>query len=400
MVKKERIFNWRILGLGMIFAIAFIIVFFSAIHYLTPERGEANLLVIYHWWSSAGEAKALDGLVALFNEKYPDEIVEPILITGGPGYKLREVIKNLIDAKEHPDTFQMHATYEAKPYYDAGLLEPVDDIWEANNLEKVIPKVVQLMCKFEGHYYEIPINIHRVNLVWYNKHILDENDINPSELTTWDDFFDACDKLKAAGVKYPVQIGSGWTVAHTFESIVASQGIDFYEDWVNGEVTSPENAQLIKSLEILKKYLSYANPDYAEFDWWNIATARIIAGEGAFNIMGDWANGDFRDAEEVYGEDYGSFAVPGTADMYGLDIDTFQRLKDINHPQNLERWLQLVSSKEGQDAFNPIKGSISARIDTDINKYDSYQQLAIKDFLTIKYMFPTVVHGSGAPESF
>ncbi len=399
-MKKKQINSKQFLIRGIAIGIIITILIGSGIYLFFSSKEEANLLVIYHWWSSAGEAKALNELTNLFNEKYPDEIVEPILITGGPGYKLREVIKTLILAKEAPDTFQMHSTYEAKPYFDGGLLQPVDDIWKLNNLEKVIPKVVQSMCKFEGHYYEVPINIHRVNLVWYNKQILEKNDINPDELNNWEAFFNACDKLEAAGVKYPIQISSGWTAAHTFESIIASQGISFYEDWVNGKVTSPKDPRLLKSLEILKKYLTYTNPDYGDFDWWNNAIARIISGEGAFNIMGDWANGDFKDAGMEYNKDYGSFPVPGTKNMYGLCIDTFQRLKNINHPKNLERWLQLVSSKEGQDAFNPIKGSISARIDTNASKYDSYQQSAILDFLVIKYMFPTVVHGSGAPESF
>ncbi len=399
-MKKKKLDSRRFLIAGITVGIMVTIIIGLGVYFLTFSKGEANLLVIYHWWSSPGEAKALSGLVGLFNERYPNEIVEPILITGGPGYKLREVIKTLILAKEAPDTFQMHPTYEAKPYFDEGLLQPVDDIWKSNNLEKVIPKVVQSMCKFNGHYYEVPIDIHRVNLIWYNKKILDENEINPSSLTTWDAFFDACDKLKAAGRQYPIQISAGWTGAHCFESIIASQGIDFYEDWVNGKVTSAEDERLVKSLEILKKYLSYVNPDYAEFDWWNNATSRIISGEGAFNLMGDWANGDFKDAGMQYDRNYGSFPVPGTGNMYGLCIDTFQRLKNINHPKNLERWLQLVASKEGQDTFNPIKGSISARTDANVTKYDLYQKSAILDFVSVKYMFPSVVHGSGAPEDF
>ncbi len=399
-MKKKKSKDNQFLLRGITIGVIITILLGLGIYYLISLKHEANLLVIYHWWSSPGEAKALSELVTLFNQKYPDEIVEPILITGGPGYKLRQVIKNLILAKEAPDTFQMHPTYEAKPYFDEGLLQPVDDIWESNDLEKVVPKVVQAMCKFGDHYYEVPINIHRVNLVWYNKEILDENNIDPSKLTTWDSFFDACDKLKANGVKYPIQIGSGWMAGQVFENIMAGQGIGVYEDWINGKITSPDDPRLVKSLEILKRYMQYTNKDYAQFDWWNNLTAKIISGDGAFNIMGDWANGDFRDAGMKYNKDYGSFPVPGTENMYGLCIDTFQRLKNINHPKNLERWLQLVASKEGQDTFNPTKGSISARIDTNISKYDLYQRLAILDFTSIRYMFPSVVHGSGAPEDF
>jgi len=293
----------------------------------------------------------------------------------------------------------MHAGYEAKPYFDAGLLDPVNSLWTSEGLEEVIPRVVRVMCQFEGNYYSVPVDIHRANVVWYNKKILDSNNIDTADLTDWDSFFNACDKLKSAGIDYPIQMGTDWTAAHIFESIMASEGIDFYEEWINGKIVSAENEKLLDALKTFKKYLSYVNPDNADLEW-NDATERIVLGEGVFNVMGDWANGEFTVMEKVYGVDYETFTVPGTKNMYGLVIDTFQHPKGIAHPVNSERWLKVVASKEGQDAFNPLKGSISARIDTDVSKYGLYSKLAAIDFASAEYMFPSVVHGSGAPESF
>jgi glucose/mannose transport system substrate-binding protein len=360
---------------------------------------EENVLVIYHWWTSPGEKAALDSLINVFNEKYPNVTVVTMPITGGAGYTMLEIIRPLVNTGEAPDAFQMHAGYEAKPYYTAGLLESVDKIWESEELEKVVPKVVQVMCQFDGHYYSVPVDIHRANVIWYNKKILDENKINPYTLTTWNSFFEVCDKLKSVGIKYPIQMGTDWTAVHVFESIIASEGIDFYEDWINGKVTSADDERLLRALETFKKYLSYVNPDNSNLEW-NQVTARIISSDGAFNLMGDWANGEFKIAGMTYGVEYGSLIVPGTNNMYGLVIDTFQHPKGIVHPKNSEKWLKVVSSKEGQDAFNPIKGSISARVDTNLSKYDIYSQFAILDFGHIQYMFPSVVHGSGAPENF
>ena len=72
----------------------------------------------------------------------------------------------------------------------------------------------------------------------------------------------------------------------------------------------------------------------------------------------------------------------------------------MKHPENSLNWLKVVGSKEGQDAFNPIKGSISARTDSDTTKYGAYQQAAIADFKAATHMFPSVTHGSGAPQTF
>jgi len=360
----------------------------------------ANVVEIYHWWTSGGEAAAINALVDVFKAKYPDVAVIQSPVAGGAGYVFQAVIKPLVLAGEAPDAFQMHAGYEGKPYYDGGYLEPITSLWQSEGWESVFPKVVRDMVKFGNDYYAVPVNIHRVNVVWYNKAVLTAHGIDPTTLTTWDAFFAACDTLKAAGIT-PISLGDSgkWTDTHVLEQIIASEGIDFYQDWVNGKVTSATDPKLVDALTKFSKYLSYVNTDHAALTW-DQATAKVVSGEAAFNIMGDWANGEFYVANKVYGKDYGTFPVPGTEDMYGLCIDCFQHPKGVKHPENSLNWLKVVGSKDGQDAFNPIKGSISARTDSDTTKYGDYQKAAIADFKSVTHMFPSVTHGSGAPQTF
>ena len=364
----------------------------------TPEKN-INALSLYHWWTSPGESAAISALMDVFIEKNPDTVVLPTPITGGGGFSMLEIIKPMIENGAPPDIFQIHAGYESKPYFDTGFLEPIDKIWKSGKLENVIPAVVQDMSKFEGHYYSIPMDIHRVNVVWYNKPLLDENKINPDDLTTWENFFEACEKLRKAGLEYPIQAADIWTVSHIFEQIIASMGIDFYEDWINGKITSAQNEKLMEALTILKQYLEYTSPDHDDLSW-DQAAERILKGEGAFYIMGDWVNGDYASKGAELGVEYGTLPVPGTQKIFGLCVDTFEHPKDMLHHENADKFLIIASSKEGQDAFNSLKGSISARTDADIDKYNEYQKSAMTDFWTAKYIFPSVVHGSGAPTTF
>ena len=364
---------------------------------LPPER-EVDALEIYHWWTSGGEKAAIDALVGVFQLQYPDVAVIQSAVTGGAGFAMLPIIKSLVLAGEAPDAFQMHAGYEGKPYYDAGLLEPIDYLW-TSELKAAIPDVVESMNMFGGHYYSMPVNIHRNNIVWYNTKLLNDSNIDPSELTTWPVFFDACNNLTGAGVTYPISMGEAWTAAHAFEQIAASVGIDFYEDWINGNVTSATDPDLLAALGIFETFLSYVDPA-SSLESWDAATARVINNQSAFNIMGDWANGEFFVIGQTFGVEYGTFAVPGTGNMYSLTIDCFQHPKGVAHPINSDRWLTVVGSNEGQDAFNPIKGSISARIDANLTKYGPYQLSAITDFTTVQFMYPSIVHGSGAPEAF
>ncbi|MFX1587758.1 MAG: ABC transporter substrate-binding protein [Promethearchaeota archaeon] len=363
-------------------------------------RGEEDVLEIYHWWTSGGEAAAITALLDVFKDKYPDVTVKSRGIAGGSGITMIPIITSLVLAGEAPDAFQMHAGYEGIEYFKADLLDNINDIWADNDYEDVIPDVVQSMCQFDGDYYMVPVNIHRSNVVWYNLKGLQASGIDPKTLTNWTAFFTACTDWETDNPgKHAISLAHAWTQAHLFEQILASEGIDVYEDWINGLITSGSDPDLLDALTTLETFMTYTNPDYDSLAW-DEATALIIQNNSAFNIMGDWANGEFLVANSVYDVDYGTIAVPGTGNMYGLVIDAFQHPAGVAHARNSDRWLEVVGSKEGQDAFNPIKGSISARTDSDLTKYKPYHNWTFTDFESVPYMFPSVVHGSGAPQSF
>ncbi|MGQ9894828.1 MAG: carbohydrate ABC transporter substrate-binding protein, partial [Roseiflexus sp.] len=73
--------------------------------------------------------------------------------------------------------------------------------------------------------------------------------------------------------------------------------------------------------------------------------------------------------------------------------------KGAPNPEQAKAWLALCGSREGQDAFNPKKGSIPARTDADVSLYDEYLQYSIKAFGSEK-LVPSVVHGAAAPEAY
>jgi glucose/mannose transport system substrate-binding protein len=363
-----------------------------------PETAPPTKLTIIHWWTSPSEAAALSALVKAFSEKYPEvTVVASVAPYGGDLRHLFPMIKRLKSENQAPDAFQMFAGSAAQVFFDADLLSPIDDVWAADKLEDVIPKVIRDMNEFNGHYYSVPVNVHRTNVIWYNKALLDRSKIDPDTLTTWDAFFRAAATLKAGGVQYPIQMGVNWTQTAVLEGIVASEGIGVYQDWINGKITAADDPRLIKAFETFARYLTYVNKDHESVGW-DVAVRRVKDGEGAFCLMGDWAEGEFRTAHLKYGKDYGAFPVPGTQGMFGLGIDTFQHPRGLADPKNSYRWLSFAASRAGQDAFNPLKGSIPARTDADVTRYDAYQRLAITDLKATPALYPTIA--SAVPESF
>jgi glucose/mannose transport system substrate-binding protein len=97
--------------------------------------------------------------------------------------------------------------------------------------------------------------------------------------------------------------------------------------------------------------------------------------------------------------DFGWAAAPGTGEYFLYLADSFPLPKGAPHEQNARRWLEVVGSKDAQDAFNPAKGSIPARLDADLSKYNAYHRSAIADFAS-KRLVPSLAHGLAARTEF
>ncbi len=355
------------------------------------ERSADKGVTLLHWWTSASELAALDAVGEVFKTRHPGI---PLTLTDarshGGGARIFAAVKSAAAAGNPPDAIHVNVGAPLRPYVEAGLVNPLDQLWKNEGLEKVMPPMIQAMSKVNGRYYTLPIDVHRNNLIWYNKRLLDKHGIDPATLTTWDAVFEAADKLRQGGVRYPVQMGVSWTVSITLEGLMAGMGARHYEDWVNGKITAADDWRLIEALGILRRFLSYVAPDHSTLQW-DVMIRRIIEGESALCVMGDWANGEFRLAKLTYGKEYGAMPMPGTKGMYGAAVDSFAQARGTVNPAGSDRLMRTVASREAQDAFNTVKGSISPRTDADPSKYDAYQRAAMADFKAAKVIYPNIV---------
>src|SRR5205823_8561436 len=96
---------------------------------------------------------------------------------------------------------------------------------------------------------------------------------------------------------------------------------------------------------------------------WDQAIKQLMEGKVAFSSMGDWADGEFRRANLKEKEVFGRVNPPGTNGSFIVVADGFTLAKAAPHKEAALAWLKSIGSKEAQEAFNPLKGSIPARID-------------------------------------
>jgi glucose/mannose transport system substrate-binding protein len=356
--------------------------------------GNAGQLVVGSWWTAGGEADGLNGMFKIFNETYPDVVIVNATTAGGAGTNFKAGLKTRLIGGNAPDTFQLHAGLEVEGYSPETYLEPVDAIFASEGLESAFPADLLSMLKYKDHYWGVPANIHRSNVLWYNKAVFEANGVTPP--TTFEEFVAVADTLKAAGIQpYVLGTKDGWEAAHIFEDVLAGTlGAEAYKGLWTG-ATAWDGPEVKLALENFKMMLSYANPDHPALTW-DGAGEYLINGKGGMMIMGDWTDGWFT-SKSFTG--YGWAPPPGTAGTFVALSDSFALPKNTPNPENAQNWLKVVGSKAGQEAFNPKKGSICARTDCDPALFNEYLQSAMVDW-SKDAIVPSMVHGASAIESW
>jgi glucose/mannose transport system substrate-binding protein len=367
----------------------------------TPKGKDkkAEKLEIFSWWTGAGEEDGLKALIKLFSDKYPKIPIENAAVAGGAGTNAKAVLASRMQGNDPPATFQVHGGAELNAgWVAAGKMQSLNDLYDSEGWKDKFPQSLIDMVSKGGDIYSVPVNIHRGNVVWYNKKIFTDNGLTPPK--TFAEFFTVADKLKAKGIT-ALSLGDKepWTATMLFEDVlVGTIGVEKYNKLWTGELPLNDPG-VVEATNTFKKMLNYVNADHSSRNWQD-ASQMVGKGEAAMNVMGDWAKGYFvNDLKLKTDEDFGYFTTPGTENSFLVITDTFGLPKGVKNPEDVKKFLSVLGSVEGQDAFNPLKGSIPARIDADLSKYDVYGKKTIEDF-KVAELAPSLAHGSAAPEGF
>lgn len=158
-----------------------------------------------------------------------------------------------------------------------------------------------------------------------------------------------------------------------FDGVVLSVGgTEFY----NAAFTDLDPAalggeQMVEAFRRMETLRSFADDNFSGRDW-NLASAMVINGEAGFQIMGDWAKGEFLKAGKVPGTDFLCFRVPGSEGAVSFNSDQFAMFNvaadDAKAAQGA--MASAIMSPAFQSAFNVVKGSVPARTDVPNDAFD------------------------------
>lgn len=369
---------------------------------LAPMIGAAQAqdvkeVQMLHWWTSGGEAAALNVLKEdLSKEGYAWKDVP---VAGGGGDAAMTALKAMVSAGNYPTASQMLG-YSVLDYAQEGVMGDLTEAAKKEGWDKAVPAALQKFAVYDGKWVAAPVNVHSVNWLWISKPVLDK--IGGTEPKTMDELFALLDKAKAAGVIPLALGGQNWQEATMFDSVVLSTGgPEFYKKAMNDlDMESLKSDTMKKSFDNLAKLVTYVDPNFSGRDW-NLATAMVIKGDALMQVMGDWAKGEFVAAKKTAGTDFVCPRFPGTdgsviynSDMFGM----FNVPEDRKAAQVALATATL--SKSFQSAFNVVKGSVPARTDVPDTDFDACGKKGIADLKSADSggtLFGSLAQGYGAP---
>ena len=343
-----------------------------------PKEPVKDQVEVFSWWTGAGEQEGLDAMIADFKSKNPNIEFINAAVSGGAGTNAKAILANRLQAGNPPDSYQRHAGLELADDIKAAKVEDLTKLYEAQGWKDKLPKGLLEAITIDGKIYSVPVNIHRANLIWFVPKTLKTLGI-AGPPTSWKDFLKQAKTIKSKG-KTAIAVGPAWTQKHLLETVLLGElGPDKYTGLWNGK-TEWKSPEVIAALDTFKQVLAVSDIKSSAADW-QPAADRVIDGGAVYTVMGDWLDGYWGRAKKLaYKSDYDVVASPGSAGVYDFLSDSFTLPVGAKHREAAEKWLIECGSVEGQDLFNPQKGSVPARIDADKAKYQNYLASALKDW--------------------
>lgn len=356
----------------------------------------AESVEVLHWWTSGGEAAALDVLKKDLESKGISWTDMPV--AGGGGTEAMTVLRARVTAGNAPTAVQMLG-FDILDWAKEGSLGNLDEIAGKEGWDKVIPAALQKFSKYDGHWIAAPVNVHSTNWMWINKAALDK--AGGKEPQNWDELIALLDNFKAQGITPIAAGGQPWQDATLFDAVVLSLGTDFYKAaFIDLDPAALGGDKMKEAFSRMTKLRSYVDDNFSGRDW-NLASAMVIEGKAGVQFMGDWAKGEFVKAKKVPGTDFVCMRYPETQGSVTFNSDQFAMFKVA--ADKVPAQMQMASAIESptfQSAFNVVKGSAPARTDVPNDAFDACGKKAIADLADADKngkLFGSMAHGHANP---
>lgn len=340
-------------------------------HCQPPRDDRYNVVEFYTWWTKQAEARAAQTLTGDHEASYTDTEVR--ITSMGTSDLARWHLKRRVVGNAYADVFQTNIGKDFSYWLGTDLVNLNGKI-PGLQLHDVFDEKIR---KYTGGADQqdpvrcIPLDIHRVNTLYYNQGLID-----PNTLKTLEDFESACRDLHDNHNVVPIALGtrsSAWHLAlflheALLPALAGGQRYEAFWSGVQSDVLENElKAAYSKVIDWWR--WGWINNDHATLEW-SEAAGRILesgANQAAFVIMGDWLTPilQSKQAQGASGT-FGRMAFPsqaGRSAQFVYTADCFPTPSAAPHSQQAIELLTTFASQTAQIDFSNQKGSIPARSD-------------------------------------
>lgn len=350
------------------------------------KTGEGITIRLLTRMSGADSGTLLkEAILAEFQEKYPDITIQDESINDSNGFTNQ--FKTDIASGNVADIIQWPGVSIMKQYADTGVfLDLTDLIAETpdikDNVDATLLNMMELSPVGTPGTYALPIN-NQMETFYYNKDLFAQAGIEKAP-ETWDEFFEACDKLKEIGVTpWVVGASNAWRVVHIQTGLLYKMcGVEKAKE-LGGRKAKWTDADVVETIAFIQKLAEEGvfGEDYLGLDY-ETEKAMFISGDTAMSFDGSWRISELGDMEDHVGV----FRMPYFTDReqfkdndiaYPAQLELGGHLKD--EPEKLEYVWELASmfaSQETQQKFAYDCGNIPVRGDVELQESEMSPLLA------------------------
>lgn len=354
------------------------------------RRGEAVEL-LHRLVGGDGEA-ALAALLEGFKQEHPEIDLGDIT-----DENLSLEVKSRILKEDPPDIWIEWPGMNLQPYTDANVIGDIDDVWADGDMERNYLDGPKEASQFDDVYRAVPLNIHRINNLFYNVDHVAELGIDPEQIESPRAFVDMLEAIQSesdhTGMLFPMK--NPWTVLQMWETVLLGEhGHETYRA-VTGSGATAHRRAIVESLEIVKAYAELATDDKLYLSLKD-ANDRFADGESTFFHQGDWAAGAYTETDSFdYRENWNQIPFPGTEGLYAINMDAVVAAESTENQEAVSAFLAYAGSTDGQKRFNHRKGSIPPRTDIDTSQFTQFLQDQQTDFEQSRSQPLSITHGLG-----
>ncbi|RUM22148.1 carbohydrate ABC transporter substrate-binding protein [Rhizobium vallis] len=338
---------------------------------------EEDLAVdVVHFWVSKSESAALD----VYRKAWAAAGNRWVDMPAESKVAVQRTVSDRIANGYPPAVMQWNANYGSRELPEMGIVLDIDEVAKADHWQDVIPATVLDRISYKGKIYFAPTNIHAENWLWTSTAVLAEAGVKTPQ--SWDEIFDAAEKIKAKG-RLPIALGgTRWEVSLIFNDIIYQTfGPEGYARLMGGDATLVQDPRMLEALDLLRRLSAYVEPiDQRKDKTWADATAAVGQGKAGMQFMGDWAKGELAARGYSVDKDFDCSLAPGTSIAYFMVIDAFAfPLTNREGTQEAQlAFARMVLDRDNQIAFSRIKGSLPVRTDVDPSGLDRCGKLGLE----------------------